>query len=152
MIRVLKTLVALSALIGSMMVFTGGAASADPYWQTFTVTSAFHCSSQYSHPTVAGVTVQTCVVVNGTATQSVGIVRNAGSTAVSLAAPHVRLYVNGTLSYDRYCLSSTLSAGYARACFAPTQVRPCSAVMTAEVNFVVQGYSIWPAASRQMCT
>jgi hypothetical protein len=93
------------------------------------------------------------VVVNATATQAVAIVANRGSSAVSLAAPHVELYVNGTISYDRNCLSSTLSGGYTRACFAPTQVRPCSATMQAWANFVVQGYTIgvWSPA-RQMCT
>ena len=151
MIRVLKTLTTLLAVVGLFLVLGGGTASADPYWQPVTETSKFHCTS-VAHPTHL-VTVKSCVVVNGNATQAVAIVANYGTTAISLEAPHVALYVNGPISYDRNCLSSTLNGGFTRACFAPTQQRPCSAVVQAWANLLVQGYSfeIWSPA-RQMCT
>ncbi|MEU4445447.1 hypothetical protein AB0K14_26465 [Actinosynnema sp. NPDC050801] len=137
MIRSLKISAIASALIGSFLVLGGGTANADPYWQPVTQTSAFHCTS-VPHPT-HNVVVKSCVVVNNTATQAVAIVANYGTSAVSLAAPHVALYVNGPITYDRDCLSSTLSGGYTRACFAPTQTRPCSAVVDAWSNVLVQG-------------
>lgn len=145
-----KTLATVLTLAGSFLVL-GGTASADPYWQEVTQTNKFHCTS-VSHPT-HDVTVKSCVVVNGNATQAVAIVANHGSSAVSLAAPNVVLYVNGVLTYDRDCLSSTLNGGFTRACFAPTQQRPCDAVMRAWSNVHVQGYgfAIWSPA-RQMCT
>jgi len=151
MVRALKALLSLSVLIVPFILL-GGTANADPYWQAVTKTNKFHCSAQVPHPSY-NVTVQTCVVVNSTATQAVVIVANHGTAAVSLEAPHVELYVNGTITYDRNCLASTLSGGYTRACFAPTQVRPCSAVMHAWGNFIVQGYAVWVRSpGRQMCT
>ncbi len=151
MIRVLKTLAIVLALVGSLLVSSGGAASADPYWQPVVATPSFHCTD-IAHPSLY-VIVSSCVVVNGTATQAVAIVGNYSSTAISLSAPHVALYVNGPITYDRNCLASTLSAGYTRACFAPTQVRPCSAVMTAWTNVIAAGHSfaIW-SPDRKMCT
>ncbi|GGS21160.1 hypothetical protein [Actinokineospora fastidiosa] len=152
MARVLKALLALSTLVGSFMLLTSGPASADPYWEPVSKTSKFHCSGQRLHPT-HDVTVQTCVVVNSTATQAVAIVANFGGSAVSIEAPNVALYVNGPISYDRNCLASTLSAGETRACFGPTQQRPCSATVTAWAQYIIQGWvtDLW-SPSRQMCT
>jgi len=135
----------------TLLAVGAGTASADPYWQPVTITGKFHCSAAW-HPTYT-VSMQACVVVNGTATQAVGIVTNHSGPAVSIAAPHLELYVNGSLTYDRYCLSSTLNAPYTRACFGPTQQRPCSAVMYSWVYFNIAGYGQWiQSPRRQMCT
>lgn len=150
--RVLKTLVTLLALTGTLLVLGGGAASADPNWQPVTKTSKFHCSPEYLHPDY-NVTVQTCVVVNGNSTQAVAIVANRDFTAVSLAAPDVALYVNGPISYDRHCDPSVLNGGYNRACFGPTQTRPCSATVQALTYVSVAGWSITTVSPAwKMCT
>lgn len=110
MIRVLKNWMASFAVVGLFLVLGGGAANADPYWQPVTQTNKFHCTS-VPHPT-HNVIVKSCAVVNSTGTQAVAIVANNGTTAISLEAPHVALYVNGPISYDRNCLSSTLNGGF----------------------------------------
>lgn len=150
--RVLKTLVTLLALTGSLMAISGGAASADPNWQPVTKTSKFHCGPEVQYSDLP-VTVQTCVVVNGMSTQAVAIVANHSFAALSLAAPDVALYVNGPITYDRSCLDSTLNNGYTRACFGPTQTRPCSATVTAWSQVRVQQhyYTSW-SPTRKMCS
>ncbi|WP_447001779.1 hypothetical protein ACRAKI_18635 [Saccharothrix isguenensis] len=152
MIRTLKTLLALSALIGPFMLLGGGAANADPYWAPVTRTSAFKCSLPVPHP-FFNVTFESCVVVNSTATQAVAIISDHGTSAVPVEAPHVELHVNGSLSYDRSCLPSTLSGGYTRACFGPTQTRPCGTTVQAWATVGVQGWftGTW-SQSRPMCT
>ncbi|WP_367130114.1 hypothetical protein [Saccharothrix sp. HUAS TT1] len=148
----MKVISAIAALIGPLLLLGGGAANADPYWEPVSKNSSFRCSYVVPH-SFYDVTFQTCVVVNGNSTQAVAIVANHSPTTLSLEAPNVALYVNGPISYDRNCLTSVLTGGYTRACFGPTQTRPCSATVRAWSQVVVQGYvmSAW-SPDRQMCT
>jgi hypothetical protein len=126
-------------------------ASADPFWQNFTKTPAWHCTIvQWTPP---GLSTETCIIVNSQATQSVVIVRNFSGFAYTIEAPHVRLWRDGGLIYDRNCLQSTLNSGFARACFAPTVHYSCESHVQAQSALVIGGTLDWRRSpTRKMCT
>jgi hypothetical protein len=151
MLRALRRSVVLAGLAITMLVGGSLTASADPYWQEVSITTKFHCSPAAAHP-ISGLSVRTCVVVNANATQSVAIVSNMSTFAVSIEAPNVELWVNGSLSYDRNCLKSTLNPGFVRACFGPTQQRPCGTWVRAEATYIIAGFATAVSSPvRQIC-
>lgn len=140
---------AVVAMFSSAAIVTS--ASADPYWQTFTKTSKWHCTYLPWHP--PGLATETCIVVNGEYTQSVAIARNNTAFSYTIKAPNVRLYRSGALMYDRNCLRSTLSPGYSRACFAPTQKHACGNAVQAQTRISINGTEDWRfSPTRSMCS
>lgn len=121
--KLAKYTVAAMLLAASVILGTATSASASPYWQTFTPTSKYHCDPIV--PWGSGVYTQTCIVINGNATQSVVLVRNSSGSPITIEAPIVRLWHAGTVEYNVSCLSSTLNSGFSRACFGPTVTFPC---------------------------
>lgn len=137
----------LSAALFMLSSVIAAPASADPFWQTFTKTSLWHCTViPWSVP---GLSTETCVVVSGQVTQSVVIVRNFSSIALTIEAPNVRLWRQGGLVYDRNCLQSTLNAGLERACFAPTV--SCTVNTQAQSAIAINGFLDWRFSPTRSC-
>jgi hypothetical protein len=127
----IRYVIATMLLAAATVVGATATASAAPYWQSYAKTNRFHCDEQVTWS--PGVYSETCVVINGTATQAVVIVDNYSGSAVNIEALNVRLWHNGTIASDVDCLASTLNTGNGRACFGPTKQFPC--------NHAVQAFS-----------
>jgi hypothetical protein len=137
-VRLTRGLLSIVILLVPSVAFVAPA-SADPNWQSVTLTPRFHCTVVDWAAIFPGVFTGTCIVVNGNATQSVAIVENRSGGPISIEAPSVRLWRSGVLHYDRHCLPSTLNHNFVRACFAPTIQRPCETFVQAQSTIVING-------------
>lgn len=129
-------------------------ASAAPYvWQTYTLTSHWHCTHRdWGTP---GVSSAACVIVSGNSTQTAVIVSNNSTRPVTVIAPVLRLWVNGGFEYQHSCPQFTLNhgSGFSRACFAPTVTYPCSSYAQSEVAVTIDNAGYWDDSPlRKMCT
>jgi hypothetical protein len=112
------------------------AASAYPYWQTFTVNSNWHCGE--TREIQSSVFVETCVVVNrfGGA-QAVVKIGNYSGRAITIEAPVVKLIIYDFVAENSACLDSTLNSGFVRACLGHTgqwACRPARAMAEVLIN------------------
>jgi hypothetical protein len=155
---------AIVVLVAAAVSLVGmGSAHAAPFWQTYTKTSNWLCKTV---PSAWITTVQSCIVVNGTATQAVVLVTNNTSDYIyiqSASYTEVPLAVVSGSSYyysaRDLCSFSALGAGLTRACFARTFNLPCSVYVQAfaAVEYMIQSAMAWQAAeglsyTRKMCT
>jgi hypothetical protein len=159
-----RGLVAVAVLVGVNMAMATPA-SAGPFWEPYTKTSKWHCTTANRVP--SGVTTETCIIVNGTSTQAAVIVTNnsAWNVEICTAAPSgfcdpegLRLWRDRALVYNQHCRLSLLHAGYSRVCFGSTLTVPCTSFVQAQsivkIRIVGGGATLDTRFSptRQMCT
>lgn len=107
-------------------------ATANPYWQAFTTDSSWRCTATAQHPGATNIYYQGCVVVSGSYMQTVLVVSNQSSSAVTIFG---EVYNSNGPGWT--CNTSTFSPGYRRACFGDTtQMAPCELVTSVVVLHV----------------
>jgi hypothetical protein len=118
-----RSVLAIGVVVG-LVLSTAQPALADVYWQTYTLTSKWHCTERLSSPTSIA-DVRVCVVVNGNYAQAVTTVRNTTSDFIDINGYYTNLYVAGEQEDFGRCNLSALGAGLQRACFGRTISSPC---------------------------
>lgn len=114
--RVLKTVAAGAAVLGSVILGSGTAVAA-PQWQP--VGKVTSCAKSMPHTAVSGVAFQGCLVVSDLGRAQVVLVANNHSGKA--------VTVSGAISSDfgnASCEQMTLSTGTQRACYGPTAAVP----------------------------
>ena len=118
-----RSTLALGVVVG-LLLSTAQPAMADPFWQTYTLTSKWHCTDRLSSPTSIA-DVRICVVVNGNYAQAVTTVRNTTSDWIDIDSYYTNLYKAGTEEHIGRCNLSALGATLQRACFGNTVSGSC---------------------------
>ncbi|GGS22804.1 hypothetical protein [Actinokineospora fastidiosa] len=142
-----------AALLFANVVAMAAPAAADPYWQELYSDNKFHCASQSWLNDGYNARGEACVVVNGNSVQAVAHAFNNEPVAHVIEAPHVMLYKDGSLIYDRFCYESALGIYDSASCFAPTLNYPCGTYVQARVTMRHGGFSrTWWSPTRQVCS
>jgi len=128
--RVLRRSALAVAAVGGLLLATAQPAVAAPYWQTFTVTSKWHCTGRLSSDNSIA-DVRACVVVNGNYAQSVVRVRNTTSAFIDLRTV-VSISASGD-GYEDSCDQTVLGGTLQRACFGSTMHGSCGVKIRASI-------------------
>ena len=135
-----RALVATATTVAATAAAVQPADAADPLrWVPYTLSSGWICEPALQP--VSKVYVRTCVIRQDSVDVGAAVtVENRSPGAVSIAAPHLRLYRRTTSGaafiYERNCRPATLLAGQARACVGPLTYRPCTEVRANSVVYV----------------
>jgi hypothetical protein len=118
-------------IVLGLLVSTGQPAQAAPYWQTFTLSSNWHCSGRLSSPTSIA-DIRVCVVINGNYAQAVTRIRNTTSSWIDIVSDPTALIENGSTAAIDSCNVSSLGAHLERACFGATVQGACGDIIYAD--------------------
>jgi hypothetical protein len=135
-IRIPALLCTMLLALAASIFMTSSPASAAPYWQTYTLTSKWHCTPKSLGSNY--ITAQSCIIVNGEATQGAVIVTNVSGSPITIDGT-TEFIEAGFVQYTDGCFTSTLNSGFTRACMGTTFLWNCTVYVQARALFHLNG-------------